>query len=180
MLALGMALIVDDAGKKTFEDLYERNKQKAFAVAFNILRDEPLAEDACSEAFLNIAKSFKKIHNLESHKLDRYVVITVRNTSLNLLKKEKENREVMVLNEETASDLSDSVLSKQDYRYVVDCIRQLSYTDQEILYLRVDLGLAYKDIAKVLHISAAAARQRFSHAKGNLARALNREGFYNE
>lgn len=89
MLALYLTLIDDEDDKKSFEDLYNQNKSKAYAIAFNILKNKALAEEVCSEAFFSLAKSFQKIRNFEPHKLDYYIVITVRNTSLNLLKKRK-------------------------------------------------------------------------------------------
>lgn len=89
MLALYLTLIDNEDDKRSFEDLYNQNRSKAYAIAFNILKNKALAEEACSEAFFSLAKSFQKIKNLESHKLDYYIVITVRNASLNLLKKKK-------------------------------------------------------------------------------------------
>ena len=175
MLAIYMALIDDEDDKKSFENLFIQNKSKAFAIAITILKNRSLAEDACSEAFLSIAKSFQKIKKLEAHKLDYYIVITVRNAALNLLKKENEHNKTVPLNEEI-NELTDDSLSNRNYNEIVDCIKQLSYVDQEILYLRVDLGLDYSEISQALHISNAAARQRFKHAKDSLAKLLEKEG----
>ena len=75
MLAIYLTLIDNEDDKKSFEDLYNQNRSKAYAIAFNILKNKTLAEEACSEAFFSLAKSFQKIKNLESHKLDYYIVI---------------------------------------------------------------------------------------------------------
>ncbi|MCM1530188.1 MAG: sigma-70 family RNA polymerase sigma factor [Alistipes sp.] len=178
MLAIYMALIDNEDDKKSFENLFNQNKSKAFAIAIKILKNRSLAEDACSEAFFSIAKCFQKIKKLEAHKLDYYIVITVKNAALNLLKRENEHIKTVPLNEEI-HELCDDALSNRNYNEIVDCIKQLSYSDQEILYLRVDLGLDYSAISKALHISNAAARQRFKHAKDNLAKLLKKEGIYN-
>lgn len=173
-----MALIDDEDDKKSFEDLFNQNKSKAFAIALKILKNRALAEDACSDAFFSIAKCFQKINKLEAHKLDYYIVITVRNAALNLLKKESKHIKNVPLNEELLG-ISDDSLSNKDYDNIVDCIKQLSYIDQEILYLRINLGLDYREISQVLHISNAAARQRFKHAKDSLAKLLEKDGIYN-
>ena len=178
MLAIYLTLIDNEDDKKSFEDLYNQNRSKAYAIAFNILKNKALAEEACSEAFFSLAKSFQKIKNLESHKLDYYIVITVRNTSLNLLKKEKEHIKAMNLSEDIP-ELTDETLCDRNYDNIVDCIRRLSYTDQEILYLRITLGMGYSEVSSALHISNAAARQRFQHAKDSLAKLLEKEGIYN-
>lgn len=76
MLAIYLTLIDNEDDKKSFEDLYNQNRSKAYAIAFNILKNKALAEEACSaNAFFSLAKSFQKIKNLESHKLDYYIVI---------------------------------------------------------------------------------------------------------
>lgn len=75
MLAIYLTLIDNEDDKKSFEDLYNQNRSKAYAIAFNILKNKTLAEEACSETFFSLAKSFQKIKNLESHKLDYYIVI---------------------------------------------------------------------------------------------------------
>jgi RNA polymerase sigma-70 factor (ECF subfamily) len=178
MLAVCMAMIDNEEDRTAFEKLYNQNKSKAYAIAFNILKNRALAEDACSEAFFSLAKSFQKIKKLEPHKMDYYIVITVRNASLNLLKKEKEHIKTMQLSEDIP-ELTDETLCDRNYDNIVDCIKRLSYTDQEILYLRITLGMRYSEISLALHISNAAARQRFQHAKDSLAKLLEKEGIYN-
>ena len=59
--ALYLTLIDNEDDKKSFEDLYNQNRSKAYAIAFNILKNKTLAEEACSETFFSLAKSFQKI-----------------------------------------------------------------------------------------------------------------------
>ena len=63
MLALYLTLIDNEDDKRSFEDLYNQNRSKAYAIAFNILKNKTLAEEACSETFFSLAKSFQKIKN---------------------------------------------------------------------------------------------------------------------
>lgn len=60
MLAIYLTLIDNEDDKKSFEDLYNQNRSKAYAIAFNILKNKTLAEEACSEAFFSLAKMFSK------------------------------------------------------------------------------------------------------------------------
>lgn len=179
MLLLYMALIDNEDDKKSFENLFNQNKSKAFAIAFKILKNRSLAEEACSEAFFRIAKCFQRIKDLEAHKLDYYIIITVKNAALSLLKKEKKHNETVQLNDDI-HELTDDSLSNHNYDDIVDCVKQLSYINQEIIYLRVTIGLDYNEISQILHISNATARQRFKHAKDSLARLLEKEKIYNE
>ena len=76
MLAVCLALIDDDDDKKAFEKLYNKYKNKVYAISFDILKNVQLAEESTADTFLSLARSFQKINKLEYHKLDCYIVIT--------------------------------------------------------------------------------------------------------
>lgn len=168
-----MALIDDENDKKAFEKLYKKHKNKAFLVAMDCLNNIALAEECVSEAFLSIAKNFQIVNNLEPNKQLKYVVISIRNTSKDLLKKEKHN-----LNTEEYDD--DSFFTEEGFSEysIVDwseSIKKLSQADKDILYLRCILQLDYKAISKMLGISQGAARVRVFTARENLKKLLGKE-----
>lgn len=171
MLSMSAMLIEDSTDRKTFENLYKSTRIKAYKTAFKILRNEGLAEDAVSESFLSIAKNFQKVHKLNSHKMEAYVVITVRNTSINILKKETKV-EIVEYNDEV--ELSPQIENIREQR-LTELIANLSDTDKEIIYLRYTLDLGYDEIAIALRISPDAARQRMRFAKKNLKSLLEME-----
>ena len=171
-----MTLIDNSNDRLTFEIFYNRTFKTAYAVAMKYLHDHNLAEDVCSEAYLSIAKNFRRIRKFSSHEMDSYLVITIRNTSFNMLKKEKKYRESADIDEMEIS-LDNDILENMNYKMLVDCIEKLKQTDRDILYLRVTLGLDYKQIASSFGITEEAARQRFRHAKSSLAVILEKEGF---
>lgn len=61
MLAIYLTLIDNEDDKKSFEDLYNQNRSKAYAIAFNILKNKTLAEEAFLKTFLVSQKVFKKL-----------------------------------------------------------------------------------------------------------------------
>lgn len=166
-----MALIDNEPVMKDFEKLFTDTKLKAYKTAYNVLRNEALAEDAVSEAYFKIAKCFQKIHTLSSHKLQSYVVITVRNTALNMLKTESIVETVEYSDEIELSPQVDNIQTER----LASLISKLSDTDKEIIYLRYSLELDYEEISAALGITAAAARQRMRYAKGNLKKILVKE-----
>lgn len=179
MLFICMALIDDEEDKKSFAELYNKYETMAISIAFKILKNRESAEDACAEAFLSIAKCFEKIKNLEPQKLERYIAVTVKNASLDIYNNEKRYGKKVPLDDDF-SDLTDESLSNRDYAEIIRCIKELSYTDQEILYLRINFGLKHNEIADTLHISNAAARKRLQSAKENLVTLLEKEEIYHE
>lgn len=172
-IALCMALIDDVYEQSAFERLYLDNRQNAYAVAYKILHDEALAEDAVSETFLQIAKVFDKISHQDMRRLHHYVASATRNTALNMLKKEKRSAENI--------SFSDDVLYNYDSQSsdanaeLKRCIAKLTYTDHEILYLRISRELKFSEISSLLGISQTAARQRFWVAKNNLKKIIEKE-----
>lgn len=179
MLFICMALIDNEEDKKSFAALYNKYETMAISIALKILKSREAAEDACSEAFLGIAKCYERIKNLEPQELERYIIVTVKNASFDIYNNDKERQKDVPLDDDF-SDLTDESLSKRDYAEIIRCIKELSYTDQEILYLRINYGLKYKEIADTLHISNAAARKRLQNAKENLSALLKKEEIYHE
>lgn len=173
MLAVCLALIDDDDDKKAFEKLYNKYKNKVYAISFDILKNVQLAEESTADTFLSLARSFQKINKLEYHKLDCYIVITSRNMAFNMLKKEKVNISDVQYNDDLILDNNN--LSEYDYIFLKDCIKQLNYTDREIFYLKFSCGLEYSDISKALGISVSAARKRLQYAKDKLKKILEQE-----
>ncbi len=163
MLSAYMAMIDDKELCSEFEKFYYDSRVKAMRVAFGVLADHALAEDAVSESFMKLAKCFQKVHNLPSHKLDAYFVITVKNTAINMLKKESAVEKVEYDDELAHGEFLPSETGELDR-----CIEKLSDTDREILYLRCSLGLDYAQISSALGISEQAARKRLSYARGKL------------
>lgn len=69
--------LVDEEDVPAFEEIYNRTYKKLYSIAFSILKDHQMTEDALSEMFLNISLNFKKINNLSLHKLDAYLVRSI-------------------------------------------------------------------------------------------------------
>ncbi|NCC06606.1 MAG: hypothetical protein EOM30_00855 [Clostridia bacterium] len=57
-----LSLIDTPNEKSKFERVYYAYRHTMKSVAFNILKDDKLAEDALQEAFIRIAKNFTKIN----------------------------------------------------------------------------------------------------------------------
>ena len=172
MLAVCLALIDDEEDKISFEILYHKYERRAYAIAYDILQNSAQAEDACAEAFFSIARNFHKLRHLDPHKLDKYIVVTVKNRARNIRRDEQSHNETLQYND-AIGPLTDTILSQHKYNYVLECIKKLSDTDREILYLRTYYGLEYSEIAQTLGINAAAARKRLEHARKSLSKLLN-------
>ena len=170
MLPIIFLDLVDEEDLPDFEKLYNEQKMRAYKIAFSLLKNESLAEDCVSEAFLSIAKNFKTVNNLKPYQQQKYVVISVRSRVLNILEKEKEQKANVPYDDEVY--FGGEQYEKIDMSVWEDSISRLNKTDKDILYLVSVQGMDYKDVAAALGISYAAAKQRFWAAKNNLRKIL--------
>lgn len=157
-----MAMIDDKTLCSEFERFYFENRSLAMHTALGILHSDALAEDAVSESFMKLAKCFQKVHNLEPHDLTSYFVIAVRNTSLNMLKKET-NDDVEYIDSYDHTELPDA-----DEALLRECIAALPQGDRELLFMRYTLCLGSMEIGGALGISDEAARKRVEYVRRKL------------
>ena len=162
MLSAYMAMIDDKALCSEFEQFYCNNRSLAMHHALGILHSDALAEEAVSESFMKLAKCFQKVHNLESHDLTAYFVITVRNTSLNMLRKENTD------DVEYDDSIDHTELPDADEALLKECIAALPERDRELLFMRYTLCLGSREIGAALGISDEAARKRVEYVRRKL------------
>ena len=162
MLSAYMALIDSKPLRKEFERFYNDNRRLGMSKAYEVLGNISMAEDALSEAFFRLAKCFQKVHNLGPHDLVSYFVITVRNTSLNMLKKEPEGEL------EYNDNMDHTELPDADEQLLRECMAMLPEGDRELLFMRYTLCLGSREIGAALGISDEAARKRVQYVRHKL------------
>lgn len=167
-----LQLLDTEKEKQDFELLYEKYRKLMHWVANSILHDYSLAEDAVHEAFLRIIKNFHKIHDISCPETKNFVVIIVRNISINMLDKksmhEMESSTIQEIN--GYDDTVDKLMEKE----LIRSILSLPSTDKEILFLYGYLGYNIPEIAAFLDITDAAAYKRLQRARNVLHDKLKR------
>ncbi len=166
MLSSYMAMIDDKSLCSEFERFYYDNRSLGIHVALGVLHSDALAEEAVSESFMKLAKCFQKVHNLRPHDLTSYFVITVRNTSLDMLKKESAD-EV-----EFDDRIDHTELPDAGEELLKECIALLPERDRELLFLRYTLCLGSREIGAAFGISEEAARKRVQYVRGKLRKLM--------
>ena len=162
MLSSYMAMIDDKSLCSELERFYYDNRSLAMRTAMSVLHTNALAEEAVSESFMKLAKCFQKVHNLGPHDLVSYFVITVRNTSLNMLKKEPEGEL------EYNDNMDHTELPDADEQLLRECMAMLPEGDRELLFMRYTLCLGSREIGAALGISDEAARKRVQYVRHKL------------
>lgn len=167
-------LIDTEEDKSKFEQIYNCYRQTMFYVAKGILNDDYLSEDAVHNAFINIAQNMNNISEVKSNRTKGYVVIIVRNISLNMLKQQKHIVDIDDFEESTADDfnLEDEVLSRISFNLIVEKIDSLPITYKDILYLTYVENLKVQEISALINISNEAAKKRLQRGRKMLIENL--------
>ena len=146
MLAVCMTLIDNDKDQTSFEDFYYRNRQIAYAFAYKILNNSALAEEACANAFFNIAKCFKKIHNYSLHDMDAYLIRTIRNACYAIYNKENQNPTSSIFDLKVEDEPSEDFYDDIDLDLLIDAVRKLDDKLKSVIAYKVYYDLTADEI----------------------------------
>jgi len=187
MLVLIMAIEnEDDRGK--VQKIYELYYGTMLYIAKSILHENNLAEDAVSEAFIKIIDNLEKINAIDCYQTRGFVVIIVRNISLNMLKNKNRNKTTPLYDyieyiecEETLFQdaLFDNITIKEAREEIAASIAKLNKNYSDILFLKMDQEYSNDEIGKILGLSNDNVKMRLSRARKALKQELLKEGnFY--
>lgn len=180
MLALYLGMIETPEEKIAFEELYNTYKGKMFSLAYSVLKNHHNAEEAVSQAFFTVARSFSKIRELTPVQQGAYLKITVRNAAIDIYRKETgaNSTPIEEIEDFTAApdDVSDEVLSEMNYNRIIEAIRSLPEQYAECLYLFHVREFSVKEIATHLYIEPEAVKKRLQRARQKLRKILEEDG----
>jgi len=161
--------------EKKLEEIYRLYRGTMLYIAFGILRNEHLAEDAVQEAILRIAANLHKIARVDSKQSKVYVSVIVRNVSLTILS--DMHRQVFTDNIDTLAYLEsttkDSILNQMDYQEVVAAIRMLPDMFRDILDLYYIQGFKVAEISERTGLSREVVKKRIQRGKKKLLETLS-------
>lgn len=153
-----------------FGKLCERYYQPMVAIAYAVLADRHLAEDAAQEAFAKACCNLRQLRNKE--KFAPWLACICRNVA-----KDMAVAKTRQVNAEDLAQLPDEHNQDGTSQTVRDAISKLPASARELIVLRFYNELSYERIGAVLGISRAAVNGRLKRAKRKIARYLQHNGF---
>ncbi len=175
MLTLYLVLLEDRSDEAAFLTLYNQYKERFFHRAFTILQDAYWAEDAVHDAFISMAKNFKKILAIPQEEQGAYLVIIVDNKCRDILRKEKKYVLVPEILPKEADDELDE--ARGTYRRTMELIGEMEDSTREVLERRLVLEMTNKETAQIMGLSEKAVSRRYTAAIDALREQLEREGY---
>ncbi|MBR5089712.1 MAG: RNA polymerase sigma factor [Ruminiclostridium sp.] len=181
MLTFTLSLIDEPSDREKFNEIYRKYKNMMFYKAMSLLHDEVLAEEAVQESLIKIVKNISKISDVNCSKTKAFIVIIVRNTSLDIIRTEHIG-ETVPLGDEIIPDVSQDVLeklvSREGYEKLMSAVSELDDIYRDILTLRYVYGYGNDELAKLLGLSRRTIESRVYRGKKMLIERL--EGYFDE
>jgi RNA polymerase sigma factor (sigma-70 family) len=159
----------------SFEEVMLPHLDAAHNLARWLLRNEQDAQDVVQEAYLRAFKSFSGFHGSNGR---AWLLTIVRNTSYTLLKKNRAVDLTTTFDEEIHRSGQESVSPatilehSEDAELVRKAMNELPTEFREILTLRHQEGLSYKEIADIAQIPPGTVMSRLARARGKLKECL--------
>lgn len=177
MLGFYLALIDEPNDKEKFVEIYNNYKDLMFCKAMSVLHNTALAEEAVQESFLKIAKNISKISIPVCSKTASFIVIIVRNTSLDIIKKEhiNENEQLSYDTPDISMDVLNSLVSENGYEHLVNIVNELDNIYSDVLMLKIVYGYDTDSIVQLLNIPKRTIESRIYRGKKLLQRRLEEE-----
>lgn len=170
MISIALSMLDTEEQRDILSDFYEENKNKFYGIAYSMLHNRHLAEDAVQEAFVRVMQYPDKFFEIEAQKKLPYVIIVIRNVVYQMLKKEGEHEHDELTEEipDSSVPMEDEVIGRIASGELVEFIKTLSEAKKQAVILKGVYGLSNREIAAVLGITESAVRRRISDAYGRI------------
>ncbi|HIX65953.1 MAG TPA: RNA polymerase sigma factor [Candidatus Anaerotruncus excrementipullorum] len=169
-----------DRDQSKFEQLYLTYRQLMYHVAYGVLRDPQLSEDAVHQAFMRILNHLGKISEVDCPKTKSFVVIIVKNIAINLYNSRK-RRAVLSLDEMegwtggAAPSPQQSVEDQEGALALAALLERMPEGYRSVLLLKYDNGYSTGEIADMLGLTEENVKKRIQRARKKLEELLQEE-----
>lgn len=180
----GLSLLETEEQKDRFVEIYDRNRDRMYHIAFRFLGQKEETENAVHDAFMKLADHFGRYERLSEREMDALCITIVKYTAADLLEKRK--KEILLEPEdmerqswESAGNISipeEAAMEKEQAELIRLLLKELSGIYHDILVLRYFCDLSVKEIAQILGISKKTAETRLYRAKERLRKVLYENG----
>ncbi|GBF78491.1 RNA polymerase subunit sigma-24 [Paenibacillus sp. 598K] len=181
--------IEDDSDRELLTSLYEQYHPLLKYKVYEITHDYMVVEDLIQEAFLKLIPKISLLRSLACYKMVAYLVYTVRNASIDYVR--KRNRRAKRAYSGLTDDFADQVpdllaateenyIKQERFEELAQALYQLSEKDRTLLFLKYNMEMDDRGIAKRLEIPVQHIRQYVARARSRVLRLLRGDGHEKE
>lgn len=146
-----LILLSVGAGTQKFEYIYNKYKNLAYSLAFEILKDPALSEDAVSETFIRVYKNMSKIEDENSPKTAGFIAVIAKNCAKTAAGKRLNISEIP----EPADNynLEQSAIDRITVSEIAKAASALNGDLKAVFLLKYAYDMSNKEISKVLGLT---------------------------
>lgn len=152
-----------------YGEIFARHRAKAFALAFQYVRNHEDAKDVVQDAFIKAYKNLARFDRARA--FGPWLLTIVRNLSIDSIRRRQRAavQELPVTLPDTRAKKADSTVLRHE---VWAALEKLSPDHREIIFLKDYQGHSYVEIAEILGIPLGTVMSRLHHARRNLVGVL--------
>lgn len=166
-----LSMLETDAERQVFLGLYHEYGNAMLKVSQRYFPNDPSAtEDAVQNAWLKVVQNFSKVQNIPCKKRGAYLVIIVKNESISILRKRRQELpfDETLPYKETEDD---------DVASIIEVIHRLPETYRAVLELRFVEECTSQQIAQMLNLTEATVNTRIHRGRTLLIQKLREAGY---
>lgn len=166
-----LSMLETDAERQVFLELYNQYGNAMLRVALRFFpNDLSTAGDAVQNAWLKVVQNFSKIQGVSCKKRGAYLVIIVRNESISILRKRRQDLPF----DET---LVHEQMEQDDAGSIIEIIQKLPEIYRAVLELRFVEECTSREIALKLGLTESTVNTRIHRGRALLIEKLREEGY---
>ena len=167
---------MNTASSREMEEIYLKYCIPLKKYVVSICHNQDLADDIVSETFFRAIKNFD---SFTGGNLFAWLCTIAKNIYFNHIKR-KDNTNASIddanfMEVAGNTDVEAEVIKREEQKKLAECIDSLADIEKEVVKLRVNAGLSFKEIGDVLHKSENWARVTFYRSKEKLKGMMNNE-----
>ena len=163
-----LQMLETDEEKSKFEEIYNTYRDMMTGIAMQILGNEQDAQDAVHQAFLSIINSFKKISKMKCPDLTGYIVIIVKNKSIDILREHKR-----IVDFDYNDNMGGESFLEPGISSLTDSLARLPERYRTVLLLRYHYGFKTRELAEIYNLPQATIQKLIWRAKQALQAMLD-------
>lgn len=153
------------------EELYREYAVRLYGYLLTLTCSRADAEDLLQELFLKLAKS--GIENRKISKLSGYLFTSARNLAISYIRRHARERQRRGEWEQIVQQKPDTGITDERLAHVNRALTTLPLKQREVVVLRIYEDMSFRQIAKVIGISANTAASRYRYGLEKLKKILD-------
>lgn len=181
---VSIMMMDDDDDRSFMEKLYIQYRHLMFRKALKIVEQPQNAEDVVSAACESLIENVDTLRKLNVCKLRAYIVSTVRNASVDFVRKRnRQGSKRFLTDDEKAFDIPDEtpldeeMIRKAEAQMLRQALQKISKSERELLKMKYFDLASDAEIAEAIGIGVNSVRYYLTKARRSLRRILEESDF---